>query len=154
MTESNPPEPASYAIYNGKQELIVKRGKVAAHETTEEMNDDRWIDPLSEFIGAILDYHQHTEEVVTAVLTMREGKQVLVHNEMGISETWYDPRTHLPIRSSQFVSQFGATVEFSRTVYSSWKLNAPLPAATFAFPPGIPLPPDEPCPCPPVTGKH
>ncbi len=153
ITESNPPEPASYTIYDGKKELVVKRGKVVAHETTEELND-KWAVSLGDFIGTLFDYHQHTQDAVTAVLARREGRQVLVHNELGQSETWYDPKTHLPLRSSQLVSQFGVTVELSRTVYSGWILNAPLPVSTFAFPTGIPIPPDEPCPCPPVTGKH
>ena len=155
MTESNPPEPASYNIFDGKQELVVKRGKVAAHETTEELNNDPWAAPLDEFIESLFEYHhEHTQQAITAVLAMRNGQRVLATGTPGDSEDWYDPKTHLLIRRTEFESQFGEKVEFSRTVYSGWVLNAPLPASTFAFPPGVPIPVDVPCPCPPVAGKR
>ncbi len=155
MTESNPPEPASYNIFDGKQELVVKRGKVAAHETTEELNNDKWAAPLDEFIESLFEYHhEHTQQAITAVLAMRNGQMVLATGTPGDSEDWYDPKTHLLIRRTEFESQFGEKVEFSRTVYSGWVLNAPLPASTFAFPPGVPIPVDKPCPCPPVAGKR
>ncbi len=154
MTESNPPEPASYDIFDGKQELVVKRGKVTVHETTEELNSDQWAEPLDEFIGPHFAYHnQHTQEAITAVLAVRNGQKVLVTDIPGGSEDWYDPKTHLLIRRTEFESQFGENIEASRTVYSGWILNAPLPVSTFAFPAGVPIPIDKPCPCPPDAAK-
>ncbi len=74
---------------------------------------------------------------VSALPVVRDGKKILlarrvlgeIHDEF-----WFDPKTHLLTRSVAFITWQGKTSEFTRTDYTGWVLNRPLPPSVFRLP--------------------
>ena len=73
---------------------------------------------------------------VSGTPAIREGKQVLlvIDKTPSTIETWYDPKTHLPIRMVGFATWKGKRVEWSRFEYQGWLLDEPLTATVFSVP--------------------
>ena len=75
---------------------------------------------------------------VSAVPATRGGRHVLLANSVldGVREEyWFDPKTHLLLRSTLSGTWQGKTTEVMRTEYAEWVLNKPLPPALFRVPP-------------------
>ena len=79
----------------------------------------------------------NTPGSVSAVPAVRGGKQVLLAIRVsdGVREEyWFDPKTHLLLRSTLSGTWQGKTSEILRTEYSNWVLNKLLSPATFRMP--------------------
>ena len=74
---------------------------------------------------------------VSAVPAVRGGRQVLlaiVRRGPDRQELWFDPKTHLLLRDTMFLTWQGKTSEVMRTDYTEWVLNKPLSPTLFRVP--------------------
>lgn len=74
---------------------------------------------------------------VSAVPAVRGGRHILLAirgSDGGHEEYWFDPKTHLLLRSTLSGTWQGKASEILRTEYSGWVLNKPLSPTLFRAP--------------------
>ena len=115
--------PTSYYISNGKT-MISYDGKQLRSQPTAHAE---WPFPLMGLLN-------NMPGPVSTIPAIRDGKQVLLaqHKSSSVSdEYWFDPKTHLLIRSTTFLTWRGKTTEVMRTEYQGWQLDKSLDPAVF-----------------------
>jgi outer membrane lipoprotein-sorting protein len=126
MKASRPGQPVSYDISDGKT-MVGYDGKRVRSQPTARAE---WPFPM---VGLL----NNSPGPVSAVSAVRDGKPILLAvraSSSGREEFWFDPKTHLLIRSMMFLTWQGKTTEVMRTDYTNWILNKPLSSAVFRVP--------------------
>lgn len=126
MKQSNPSEPVSYYISDGKTMVGYDGRQVRTQPTARA----EWPFPLMGLLN-------NAPGPVAAIPAVRGGKQVLLAvraSPSGRQEFWFDPKTHLLLRDMMFLTWQGKTNEVMCTEYRGWVLNRPLAPAVFRVP--------------------
>ncbi|MGI4792173.1 MAG: LolA family protein [Janthinobacterium lividum] len=124
--ESNPSKLMSYYVSDGKT-LVGYDGKQVRSQPTARAE---WPFPMMGLLN-------NAPGPVSAVPAVRSGKQVLLAirpSPSGRQEFWFDPKTHLLVQDTMFLTWQGKTTEVMRTEYSGWALNKPLSPSVFRAP--------------------
>ena len=124
--ESDPSKPMSSYVSDGKT-MISSDGKQSHSQPTAHAE---WPFPL---VGLL----NNSPGSVSTVPTVRGGRQVLLAERAsasGRAEFWFDPKTHLLIRYTMFLTWQGKTTAVMRTDYQGWVLNKPLSPTVFRLP--------------------
>lgn len=126
MKQTKPGQPATLYVSNGETMVASEGGKVRSQPTDRA----EWPFPMMGLLNNV-------PGPVSAVPAMRGGKQVLLtvrSSAPGRQEFWFDPKTHLLIHESMFLTWQGKTTEVMRTEYTGWTLNKPIDPSIFRLP--------------------
>jgi len=127
--ENDPSKSISYTVSDG-QTMVNYAGKRFGSLRSQPTATSEWPFPMMGLLNNI-------PGPVSALPVVRDGKKILlarrvlgeIHDEF-----WFDPKTHLLTRSVAFITWQGKTSEFTRTDYTGWVLNRPLPPSVFRLP--------------------
>lgn len=118
--------PATYTVSDGTT-LVSSDGK---QRHTQQTARAEWPFPLMGLLN-------NTPGPVSATSAVRDKKDILLvvqTNGPGRSEFWFDPKTHLLVQWTMFMTWQGKTSEMMRTEYAGWVLNKPIAPAVFRVP--------------------